>query len=1070
MEKRLTTILACSFLSCGIAMAQTQVQGTVISSEDGLPVVGASVIVAGTKTGTLTDVDGKFSLSVPSGAKLVISYLGMQQKTVNASGNLRISLDPDNKLLNEVVVTALGVSREKKALGYAVSEVAGSDLLKSRGGLSNPVNALQGKVAGLSISSGAGSMGGSSKILIRGNNSLSGNNQPLFVVDGVPIEGTDYNSTSTARGAGGYDYGNLVQDINPDDIENISVLKGAAATALYGSRAANGVIMITTKHAKGKDLQVDFTSTVGFESVTKLPKLQSEYGGGYGEDDFGTAIINGKEYTTVDYGMDESWGPKLDGRQVLSWYDLAKWEANGKVGDPTTSAWSPASSDYRDFFNTGVSFTNNIAVSQALDNGSFRVSYTNTDLKGYLPNSSQYKNTLNVTGNVTSKDKKLNIFTNVNYFNNRTKGRQDTGYGDNNIMVKFTQWGQRQLNMNELEEYYMYPDGTQATWNRNSVDDPTPAYHNNVYWSRYKTYENDVRNRIYGNLGFSYQILPELKFQYKANLDFYVDKQYERNAVGSQEESKYSEISRQQYEINHELMLQYAQKFKDFSLSANVGANIMKRHYEYLYGTTKGGLAIADFYNLANSISTPTSENLKREKGTNSLFADVTVGYKDQLYLEATLRGDKSSALPSSNNTYVYPSVSASWLFSEVLKEKAPWLSYGKIRAGFSQVGNDTDPYQIYSTYTQYTNIDSNTPGYRLPNTLNNADLKPESTTSFEIGLEASFLNNRLGFDFTYYHTNTKDEILPLSVSGTTGYLYKMINSGEISNSGIEFALHATPIKNRDFEWNTNLTLSSNKNKVKSLTDGVDYYRIASAPFAAEIGAVVGEEYGVIRTKDFLYDSEGHKLVDPETGQYLATDSYVSVANIFPDFTGGWNNTFRYKNFDASIQFDFSKGGHFFSTTQMWGTYCGMFEETAANGVRENGIVAQGYVAAVDESGNLIKNADGTYKSTGVNTKTVDARDYFENYYTGPGAQNVLRSDYIKLREINLGYTFKLNPNYFVKYLRLSAYGRNLAVWGPDTKHFDPEMIVTSSGNVQGIEGGATPMVASYGFTVNLKF
>lgn len=1046
-------------------MAQIRVSGTVTSSDDGEPVVGASILVQGTKTGTVTDVDGNFQLTAPEGSELKVSYLGMKTKNVKAAASLKIVLQSDNRTLDDVVVTALGVSREKKALGYAVSEVKGSDLIKSRGGVSNPVNALQGKVAGLQISSSSGSMGGSSKIIIRGASSLSGNNQPLFVVDGVPIEGTDYNATETARGAGGYDYGNLVQDINPDDIENISVLKGAAASALYGSRASNGVIMITTKRGqKDQGLGVEYSSTVGFETVTKLPKLQSQYGGGYGyagsyntsgseADDFKTATVNGTTYTIPDYGMDESWGPKLDGRQVVSWADLQKWEAGGKVGNPTTSSWSPATSDYRDFFKTGVSYTNNVAISKAYDNSAFRISYTNTAMTGYLPNSSQYKNTVSVNGNIMSKDKKLNVFTSVNFFNSRTKGRQDTGYGDNNIMVKFTQWGQRQLNMDELKALYLKADGTQGSWNRGGFDDPSIQFHNNVYWSRYMNYENDSRNRIYGNVGVNYQILPQLKAQYKVNLDFYADKQYERNAVYSQELSAYKESSRQQYEINHEFMLMYNQAFGDYSVTANLGANIMQRHYELIYGQTKGGLAIPLFYNLANSITTPQAYNYKTEKGINSLFGDVTLGWKSMLYLEATLRGDKSSTLPKNNNTYVYPSVTASWLFSELLKDKAPWLSYGKLRAGYARVGNDTDPYQVMQTYTQYTNIDSSTPGYRLANTLSNSNLKPESTKSWEFGLETSFLNNRLGFDLTYYTTTTSNEILPLSVSGTTGYMYKMINSGTIENKGVEFAFHATPVKTRQFEWTTNVTLASNKNTVKSLAEGVDYFKIATAPFKVEIGAIVGKPYGVIMGTNYVYDKNGNKCVDSK-GLYMSTSSNEDIGHIYPDFTGGWSNSFKWGNFDASFQFDFSKGGHFFSTTQMWGYYCGMFAETAANGVREKGIISDGVVYGTGEK----------------NTVRVSARDYYENYYNGPAAQNILRSDYIKLREVTVGYTFKLNPVWFIKSLRLSAYGRNLGVWGPDCKNFDPEMIVTSSGNIQGIEGGATPMVANYGVTVNLKF
>ena len=1060
MKKRLTLFFVSLFLCVGSVLAQTKVTGTVYSQEDGQPIIGAAVKVDGTQTGMLTDVNGKFTLTLPEGKnQITVSYLGYLAQTVTAKNGMRIFLKADAATLDEVVVTAMGISREKKALGYAVSEVNAEDLIKSRGGLSNPVNALQGKVAGLQISSGAGSMGGSSKVLIRGNNSLSGSNQPLFVVDGVPIEGKDFNSTDTQRGGGGYDYGNLIQDLNPDDIENVSVLKGAAASALYGSRASNGVIMITTKKAqKQQGLGVEFSSTIGIERVTKLPKLQKEYGGGYGYltldgyDDFGEVEINGVTYTVPDYGMDESWGPKFDGRQVLSWYDLAKWEANGRVGNPTTSAWSAPKHDYEDFFETGISFTNNVAISQVYDNSAFRISYTNTSLDGYLPNSSMYKNIFNVNGNIMSPDKKLNVFTSVNYFNSRAKGRQDTGYGDNNIMVKFVQWGQRQLDMDELKDMYRYPDGTQATWNRNDAEDPTPAYHNNQYWSRYMNYQNDTRNRIYGNVGVSYQILPQLKAQYKVNLDFFVDKQYERNAVGSQEESRYEEISRQQYEINHEFMLMYNQSFNDFTLNANLGANIMKNHYEYVYGETQGGLAIPEFYNLANSLTQAAGYNYRREKSINSLFGDVTLGWKNMLYLEATVRGDKSSTLPKDNNTYVYPSVTGSFIFSELLKEKAPWLSFGKVRLGFAKVGNDTDPYQLYNIFSQYTNIDSTTPGYRLPNTMQNPDLKPESTTSFEAGLEMSFFNNRLGFDITYYQTNTKDEILPLSVSGTTGYIYKYVNSGEIENKGIEFGLHATPVKTRDFEWNTNLTLASNKNKVKSLADGVDYYRITSAPFLVEVGAMVGEEYGVIMGTDYVYDDNGNKLVD-EDGLYMATSGNQVIGHIFPDFTGGWNNTFRYKNFDLGFQLDFSKGGQYFSTTYLWGMYCGMFEETAANNVRETGIVSEGYTEA------------------GVpNTTVIAARDYFENFYSGPAAQSLLKSDYIKLREVSVGYTFNLKPQWFVKSLRLSAYGRNLAVWGPDVKHFDPEMIVTGSGNIQGVEGGATPMVSTYGFTVNMKF
>lgn len=598
------------------------------------------------------------------------------------------------------------------------------------------------------------------------------------------------------------------------------------------------------------------------------------------------------------------------------------------------------------------------------------------------------------------------------------------------------------------------PDGTQATWNRSAWDDPTPAYSNNPYWSRYMCYQNDSRNRVYGNIGLSYLILPELKFQYKTNLDFYVDKQYERNAVGSQEQSKYKEISRQQYELNHEFMLMYNHIFGDYSVNANLGANIMNRRYEYIYGSTVGGLAIPEFYNLKNSVQQAAAYNYLQKKGIHSFFGNVSLGWKNMVYLEGTLRNDKSSTLPKGNNSYLYPSVTGSFLFSELLKEQLPWLTFGKLRAGFAKVGNDTDPYYVMSTFTQYTNVDTSTPGYRLPNTLNNSELKPESTTSWEVGLEMSFLNNRLGFDVTYYSTKTKDQIIPLSVSGTTGYLYKMINSGILTNKGIELAFHATPIETRNFSWTTNLTLSSNKNKVVELIDGVDYYRLTSAPFKVEIGAMKGNAYGVIMGTNYVFDENGNRMIDPDTGLYLSTDGNENIGSIYPDFTGGWTNTFKIGNFDASVLIDFSKGGHYFSTSYLWGMYSGMLEETAANGIRENGIVLDG---VIDDKGTR-------------NTTVADGQAYCEDMYTGPAAQSVFKSDYVKLREINVGYTFPMKKNWFVKSLRLSAYGRNLAVWGPDTKHFDPEMCVTSSGNVQGIEGGAIPSVANFGASVSLKF
>ena len=1056
-------ILLYLLIGIGWTVAQTvKVSGTVISDEDGQPIIGAAVTVRGAaNAGTVTDMDGRYTLNVPASAKtLIISYVGMRSEEIPISDKHVTTVLRANLALDEVVVTALGISREKKALGYAVTEVGGDEMLKSRGGVSNPINALQGKVAGLQIAGGAGSMGGSSKILIRGTSSISGNNQPLFVIDGVPIEGQGFNDAgsagrdqySTARGGGGYDYGNLIQDINPDDIASISVLKGPNASALYGSRATNGVVMITTKKgAKNEGYGITFNTAVGFEVVNKLPKLQKLYGGG-GEDKFTEVMINGQKYLYPDYATDESWGPKLDNQQVLSWADLARWEIGGQVGNPKTSAWKTPDNDVETFFKTGVSFTNNVAISQATDRSSIRVSYTNSELSGYMPNSSLRKNVFNVSASTTSADKKLEVMTNVTYFNSAARGRSQTGYDNNNVMEKFIQWGHRQLDMKELEALYKSPiDGSQITWNRSDWNDPRPAYANNPYWSRYENYQNDTRNRVYGNVGFVYHILPSLKFQYKANLDFFADKQFERNAVYSQEQSQYKETARQQYELNNEFMLLYNQTVGDLTVNANLGANLMKRHYEMTYGRTVGGLAIADFYNMSNSVSPATAENYQLKKAINSVFASATLGWRSMLYLDASLRNDWSSTLPVGNNSYMYPSVTGSFVFSELLKNKLTWLNFGKLRLGYAQVGNDTDPYQVINTMTQYTHVDPSTPGYVVSNTLKNENLKPESTNSFEAGLELSLFDNRVSLEATVYASQTKDQIVPLSVSGTTGYTFRVVNGGVIENKGMELMVKVLPIRSRTFTWETALTLASNKNKVKEMV--VDYYRIATAPFKVEIGAMKGEAYGVIMGTDYKYDKNGNKLIDAE-GRYMYTDGNVNLGSIFPDFTGGWSNTFRLGNIDLSVLLDFSKGGHYFSTSYLWGMYSGMLEESAANGIRENGIVLEGV------------HEDGT-----PNTTKISAKQYGNDHNSGPAAQNVLRSDYVKLREINIGYTIPLKKkDAFFKAVRVSAYGRNLAVWGPDTKHFDPEMIVTGSGNIQGIEGGALPSVANFGFNVNLKF
>jgi TonB-linked SusC/RagA family outer membrane protein len=1061
--RKFALLLTCLLL-CGIHVVFAQsrtVTGKVTDVDDGSTLPGVSVVVKGTSIGTVTDIDGKFSLVVPSDAKVLrLSFVGFETKEIalTPANNYNVVFEKATFSVDEVVVTALGVSREKKALGYSVAEVKGEELNKARGGESNPLNSLAGKVAGLQVTGASGNIGGSSKIVLRGVKSLSGSNQPLFIIDGVPLEGTDYNTTDAARGAGGFDYGNLIQDINPDDIASISVLKGPNASALYGSRASNGVVMITTKKgAKGKGLGITFNTSLGFEKVNKLPVMQNEYGGGYS--DFIEAEINGKTFNAIDYGTDESWGPKYDSnKDYLSWYDLAKWEDGGKKGDPTTSKWTASKNDIDKFFELGTSLSNNISISKATDNASIRASFSNMKLNGYMPNSSLDKNSFNISG--TAGDNKYYEFSsNITYLSQKAKGRPETGYGDNNVMQKFIQWGQRQLDMKELKSMYQYSNGTQAGWNRVGWDDPTLNYSNNPYWSRYMNYQNDTRDRIYGNIGLKINIIESLKFQYKLNLDYFSDKQYERNAVYSQEQSRYYEAQRQQHEINHEFLLLFNKKVSDISINVNAGANLMSQSYERIDGESVGGLVLPNFYNLSNSVSTAKATNLLREKSINSVFASGSLGYKNFAYLDLTARNDWSSTLPAGSNSYFYPSVTASFVFSELLKVDA--ISFGKFRLGWAQVGGDTDPYRVLDTYTFYTSYEG-THAYILPLSKKNLNLKPEITTSYEAGLEMAFFNGRLSFDATAYYGETKNQILPLSLSGTTGYTSQIINAGLISNKGLEFLVKGEPVKSKNFGWNITGTISANKNQVVELLPGVNYFRLASAPFKVEVGAYVGEKYGEIMGTDFIYDDKGNKVVDAD-GYYEYTSGNVPLGSVYPDIMYGLSNSFRYRNLELSVLFDGQTGGKFFSTSFMWGVYSGMLDETAGKNELGNPIRD----AVADGGGVLItgKQEDGT-----DNTVRIEGQAWAEDIYTGPAARSVFKSDFVKLREITLTYSVPLKASAFVEKLTIAAYGRNLALWGPDTKHFDPEMATTNSGNVQGIEGGALPSIATFGINVGIQF
>lgn len=1054
-------------ISVTTAWAQSkEITGKVIASGDNSSLPGVNVVVKGTTQGATTNLDGQYKITVGADAEsLEFSFIGFKKKVVPINGQsvINVTMEMESTEMDEFVVTALGISREKKALGYAVQEVDGSDLDKARE--TNVINSLQGKVAGVQIT-GSSNMGGSSRMIIRGSSSILGNNQPLFVVDGVPIDNSNFTSTDQARAAGGYDYGNAAQDINPDDVESMTVLKGASAAALYGSRAANGVVLITTKKGKagtGKGgIGVSVNSSFQWSNVYVLPDYQNRYGGGAGPsfDTLNNELI-------PDYGYDGSWGPELNGQQVRhwdSWYE-------GEEGFGQTRPWSSNPDNVKDFFETGFSMTNNFALTGGNEKAAFRLSYTNLDQKGTQPNSFYDRNTVNFNGSAKLSEK-FSASVGVNYISNDATGRPMTGYGES-VMSQFNQWFQRQVDMESLKDYET-ADGTQRSWNRTSPTDATPHYWDNPYWERYKNVQTDSRDRLYGNITLNYAINDWLSVTGRAMTDFYTDRREERIAIGGVRESKYNEDVRSVFENNYELRLTGQRDLtEDISLTAMVGVIRNDRGYERNFGETIGGLVVDDLYTLTNNQQGVDIRDYSEKRRINSMLGSINLGYKNFVFLDATLRNDWSSTLPDANNSYMYPSATASFIFSEKVDFEA--LSFGKLRMGWAQVGNDTDPYRLMNTYQN--NTTTSNPAFSVLNSVNNPNLKPEKTTDFEIGTDLRFFYDRVNLDVSYYNRKTVDQIFKVSQSGASGASSSILNAGTVQNKGVEAMLTVIPVRKDNFEWNVGVNFGKNKNEVLELYkdpqgNEVDNIQLTSL-FGVALEARVGQPNGVLVGYDYVYDDDGNKLVDPRSGAYLTSDEVKPLGSILADFTGGFRTGFKYKNFEFSTLFDFQKGGKIHSLTNQWGKYSGTLEETAEGDIRENGTVVDGVLATLDGNGELARDADGNYiASDQRNNVSIGAQDHF---FLNGGyvvhAADVYDASYIKWREMSLTYTL---PNEMlsklpIQNLRISLVGRNLAILHKNVPHVDPEAAV-SSGNVQGFEGGQLPTERTIGFNLNFNF
>lgn len=1013
-------LVACSYLSA------QQVSGVVTDANDGFGLPGVSVLVPGTTNGTITDVDGNYTLDVDGGKELQFSYIGYATVTVAINGQTKIDvqLSEDTQKIDEVVVTALGIKREKKALGYSMQELKGESLTQTRD--ANVANALAGKVAGLQIKQNGTGVGGSSRIVIRGNNSLSGNNQPLVVVDGVPIDNFS-GGTDDYWGNGNLDKGSGISDISPDDIESMSVLKGPAAAALYGSRAGNGVVMITTKKGtKSRGVGINYNLNFTAENPMQTPKFQNIYGQG----------VDGK----FDNNKTDSWDAVMDG----SMKDMAMGNLPYAARDNDL---------YSDFLQTGSSWTNSLDISKSSEDITFRAGVTRLDNKGVVPNSGMDRTSINLRS--TAKLAKwLSADVKVNYVNQHTDNRIKLAGDPDNIFLNYLNTP-RSIAFSDYDAYkdnnWKRADGKPAGF----LIDPG-ANANNPYWSAYRNTNHDKKDRLIGFAALDFTFTDWLNLKLRSGMDNYTIEYENIRATGNPywENNGSMTANMEKFtEVNSDFLLTAKGNWDRFGIVGTLGGNVMYRSRNW-YKESSGEFVIPEFHAIANG-KTHKGEYTKERKQINSLYATASLSWDDYLYLDLTARNDWSSTLPKNNDSYFYPSVGASWIFTQMINKMGGStgpLTFGKIRASWAQVGNDTDPYMLRDYYNLDYDIKGGIFGATNEEWMANPELKNETINSWELGLELKALDNRIGVDLAYYKKNSKDQILKIDVPSATGFKKKMINAGNIENKGVEIALTATPvITPSGFVWDTQLNWSKNNNKVVSLTDDTKEQILSDASVTfMKIVAHEGGSYGDIYGYGYLRDDAGNMVIGKD-GVPIKTNDMILLGNNQPDWMMGWTNTFSFKNFTFSFMIDMRKGGDVYMGSIVAGTRNGTLDMTLPG--REGGIVVPGVLE--DKS---------------VNTVDINAQKYWSGI-SGITEAYMYDATNIRLRELSLGYTFPkslLSKTPFTN-LKLSFVARNLWMIHSNTKGFDPEAAYTS-GNAQGIEYGSMPTMRSLGLNLNVAF
>lgn len=1052
--------LFCIALTESIIAQTFELSGKVIDKTDKQPLPGVNVLVQGTSLGTATDFDGNFKLMLSNqNSNVAISFIGYKSQIISASEKsyIVIELELDAEELGEVVVTALGIKRAKKSLGYSVQEVSGDDLRTAKD--VNVINQMAGKVSGLRVTGTTGGPGSSSRVVMRGNTSIAGDNQALIVVDGVPINNNTSNTTSEW---GGYDFGSGINDINSEDIESVSVLKGASAAALYGSMAANGVILITTKKGpEQKGVEVNLSTNTTFEEAYILADFQNEYGAGRNGKFEGAWEINDEGipvYNTASAAAFGSWGPKMEGQTIIDW-------------DGKQKTFEPQPNNYSNYFQTGITSNNAISLQQGFEKINYRFSYSNLHNNDIVPKTNLRKHMFSLSSiwKITSN---LSVDFSTSYTYQKAQNRlglSNSFSAPRNIVMM-----PRHISDESLKENMMNEAGVEQVWYTNW------GWMTNPYFYHTYNLNHDYKGRFIRSLKLDYKILPNLNAMLRSNIDSYLLQTDQREAYNSfyNPRGRYYESLEAYKKLHSDFLLSFNTDFSEhLSFSANAGGAVEYWYKRYEYVHTKDSLN-GPFEYVIPENSNVEGDTLEYKKLSNSLYATTQLAYKNYLFLDATYRQDWSSSLPKVNRSFVYPSLSLGYIFTDHLNIKSTLFPYGKLRLSTAQVGNDSEPYMLQKTYITDVKDFNGLPLTYVKAYVPLANMKPVMTTSYEGGTDLRFFNNRIAIDFTLYQTSSTNQILRTNISAAAGSSQAVINTGEIVNKGIELQLNTKLVKSQDLQWSVILNYAKNHCDVISLDQGLDKYNILNQ-WRVGIEARPGNPYGDIVGYEIMKDANGNKLVDAETGLFIRNPNPVILGNIQPDFTGGISNQFAYKGLSASFVVDFQIGGDMFAGTNMYAYgYSGNFAETlegregwyASEEARE----AAGVAAADWEptGGFLVEGVDA---ETGEKiSKYLNPEKYWDQFSAWTEEIHepfIYDASFVKLRELSVGYQLpaSLTQKVFIESVNIAFVGRNLWLMYSKVPNIDPESYYTN-GNGQGIELYSYPTRRSMGFSVKIDF